>query len=193
MRLYPVGLVVEGRPVLVVGGGSVAARKVEGLLECGARVHVVAIRVDDEVRASGATFEERPYRAGDVTGYRLVVTATDDPAVNAAVAADAEAAGVWVNAADDPANCTFTLPAVLRRGPVTVAVATGGASPALSAWLRDRIAADIGPEYAMLAEMLAEARAEDRDRDWRNILDSGILEDIKAGRIAEARERLQSW
>ena len=193
MRLYPVGLVVEGRPVLVVGGGSVAARKVEGLLECGARVHVIAPRIDDEVRASGATFEERPYRPGDVAGYRLVVTATDDPSVNAAVADDAEASRIWVNAADDPANCTFTLPAVLRRGPVTVAVATGGTSPALAAWLRDRIAADIGPEYAMLAEMLAEARAEDRDRDWRNILDSGILEDIKAGRIAEARERLQSW
>ena len=193
MRLYPVGLRLEGRPVLVVGGGTVAARKVEGLLECGARVHVVAPEIVDDIRSSAATFEERPYRPGDVAGFRLVVTATDDPAVNAAVSADAESSGVWVNAADDPANCSFTLPAVLRRGDVTVAVATGGASPALSAWLRDRIAADVGPEYAMLAEMLAEARAENPDRDWRKLLDSGILEDIKAGRIAEARERLQSW
>jgi siroheme synthase-like protein len=121
-----------------------------------------------------------------------VIAATDDPAVNRQVHDDADAAGVWVNAADDPANCTFTLPAVLRRGSVTVSVATGGASPALAAWLRDRLAgSEVGPEYEVLADLLAEARAAGPRGDWRNILDSGILDDIRAGRIAEARERLQ--
>jgi precorrin-2 dehydrogenase/sirohydrochlorin ferrochelatase len=189
--LYPVGLVVAGRRVLVVGGGTVAADKIRNLVACGADVHVVATQVGDDVRALGVAVEERPYRPGEAADYRLVVAATDDPAVNRAVHDDADAAGVWVNAADDPANCTFTLPAVLRRGPVTVAVATGGRSPALAGWLRDRLLADIGPEYEVLADLLAEARARGPRDDWRNILDSGILDDIRAGRIAEARERLQ--
>jgi precorrin-2 dehydrogenase/sirohydrochlorin ferrochelatase len=189
--LYPVGLVVAGRRVLVVGGGTVAADKIRNLVACRADVHVVATRVGDDVRALGVAVEERPYRPGEAADYRLVVAATDDPAVNRAVHDDADAAGVWVNAADDPANCTFTLPAVLRRGPVTVAVATGGRSPALAGWLRDRLVADIGPEYEVLADLLAEARARGPRDDWRNILDSGILDDIRAGRIAEARERLQ--
>lgn len=195
--LYPVGLVVAGRRVLVVGGGRVAAEKIRNLVACGADVHVVATTVGDDVRTLGVTIEERAYRRGEAADYRLVVAATDDHDVNRAVHDDAEAAGVWVNAADDPDNCTFTLPAVLRRGPVTVAVATGGHSPALAGWLRDRLAGEVGPEYEVLAEVLAEARASgatagwSRD-DWRNILDSGILDHIKAGRIAEARERLRN-
>lgn len=194
--LYPVGLVVAGRPVLVVGGGRVAAEKIRNLVACGADVRVVATAVADEVRALGVDVEERPYRGGEAGDYRLVVAATDDPEVNRAVRDDADAAGVWVNAADDPENCTFTLPAVLRRGPVTVTVATGGHSPALAAWLRDRLAGEVGPEYEVLAALLAEARAATSGvrrspDDWRNILDSGILDDIRAGRIAEARERLQ--
>jgi siroheme synthase-like protein len=193
--LYPVGLIVAGRRVLVVGGGKVAADKVRNLVACDAEVTVVAPDVDDEIASlDGVTVEQRPYRPGEAAdnGYRLVIAATDDAAVNRRVHDDAEAAGVWVNAADDPANCTFTLPAVLRRGRVTVGVATGGSSPALAAWLRDRIAAtEVGPEYEVLADLLAEARALEPRRDWRNILDSGILDDIRAGRIAEARERLQ--
>jgi siroheme synthase-like protein len=193
--LYPVGLIVAGRRVLVVGGGKVAADKVRNLVACGADVHVVAPRVDDAITAiEGVTVEQRAYRPGEAAGdgYRLVIAATDDPAVNRQVHDDADAAGVWVNAADDPANCTFTLPAVLRRGSVTVSVATGGASPALAAWLRDRLAgSEVGPEYEVLADLLAEARAAGPRGDWRNILDSGILDDIRAGRIAEARERLQ--
>jgi precorrin-2 dehydrogenase/sirohydrochlorin ferrochelatase len=192
--LYPVGLIVAGRRVLVVGGGKVAAEKVRNLAACGAAVTVVAPDVDDAISSLDAvTVEQRAYEPGDAAnGYRLVIAATDDAAVNRQVHDDADGAGVWVNAADDPANCTFTLPAVLRRGKVTVGVATGGSSPALAGWLRDRIATtEVGPEYEVLADLLAEARAREPRRDWRNILDSGILDDIRAGRIAEARERLQ--
>jgi precorrin-2 dehydrogenase/sirohydrochlorin ferrochelatase len=192
--LYPVGLIVAGRRVLVVGGGRVAAEKVRNLAACGAAVTVVAPDVDDAISSLDAvTVEQRAYEPGDAAnGYRLVIAATDDAAVNRQVHDDADGAGVWVNAADDPANCTFTLPAVLRRGKVTVGVATGGSSPALAGWLRDRIATtEVGPEYEVLADLLAEARAREPHRDWRNILDSGILDDIRAGRIAEARERLQ--
>lgn len=199
--LYPVGLVVAGRPVLVVGGGRVAARKAAGLAWCRARVHVVASEVGDEIRRlEGVTWEERPYERGEAGRYRLVIAATDDPDVNAAVFADAEAAGVWVNAADDPAHCTAVLPAVLRRGPITVAVATGGESPGLAAWLRDRLAEVVGPEYEDLLALVGELRralqgsgTPTDSLDWQSVLDSGILEMIRAGRMNEARERLRSW
>lgn len=198
---YPVSLLVEGRPVLVVGGGRVASRKVEGLRTCGAAVHVLAATVSDEIKAmADVTWEERDYRPGDVSGYRLVFTATDAADVNRAVHDDAEAEGIWVNSADDPDNCTFTLPSVVRRGPITVAVSTGGTSPALAAWLRRKFDDELGPEYEVLLGLLAERRealqTEGRateDADWQRALDSEILEMIKVGRVAEARERLQSW
>lgn len=197
--LYPVNLRIKGRRCLVVGGGPVAARKAQGLLAAGAVVSVVATAVGPAVRALGVTWEERPYAAGDCHGYRLVLTATDDVAVNAAVAAEAESAGIWVNSADDPDNCTFILPALHRQGDVVVSVGTGGASPALAGWLRDRIAAEVGPEFAALASLLSDAREAIRAAgrsteglDWKRALDSGMLDLIRAGRITEARERLET-
>jgi precorrin-2 dehydrogenase/sirohydrochlorin ferrochelatase len=197
--VYPVNLVLDGRRVLVVGGGRIAARKIEGLLACGADVHVVATRVAEAVRALGVPVEERPYARGEVAGYRLALAATDDPAVNAAVYADGEAAGVWVNSADDPLSCSFTLPGVVRRGALTVAVSTGGHSPALSAWLRAKLEAELGPEYAVLLELLAAERealkAQGRSTeglDWQKALQSDMLTLIKTGKVTEARERLQA-
>ena len=198
--LYPVNLVVAGRRCLVVGGGPVAARKAGGLAACGAEVHLVARRVGPEVRAlTGVQWEERPYVAGEVAGYRLAVTATGDPAVDASVSRDGEAAGVWVNSADDPANCSFTLPAVVRRGPVVVTVSTGGHSPALAVWLKERLAADVGPEYEVLAGLLSAERDAVRARgrstediDWRSALDSDMLDLIRSGHLQQAKERLQA-
>ena len=198
--LYPVNLVVAGRRCLVVGGGRVAARKAEGLAACGAVVHVVATRVGAEVRAvAGVTWEERPYVRGEVEGYRLAVTATGAPDVDAGVFADGEAAGVWVNSADDPANCSFTLPAVVRRGPVVLTVSTGGHSPALAVWLKERLGAEIGPEYEVLADLLSQQRdavqAEGRSTesiDWRKALDSDMLDLIRSGHVQQAKERLQA-
>lgn len=159
--LFPVGLVVAGRPCLVVGGGPVAARKAAGLAACGAAVTVVAPAVVPAVDGlDGVRVERRPYRRGEAAAYRLVVTATGDRAVDQAVFDDAEAAGVWANSADDPDRCSFTLPAVARRGAVTVAVATGGASPALAAWLRDRLAAALPDGLDAIVAALADARAE---------------------------------
>ena len=196
---YPVDLVLAGRRCLVVGGGRVAARKVEGLLACDAVVHVVAPEVVDAIRASGATWDARPYRRGEVAGYRLAVAATGDPEVDGAVYEDAEAAGVWLNAADDPAHCSFTLPAVLRRGPLVVTVSTSGKSPALAAWLRSRLAEEIGPEYEVLLDLVADERAAVRaggrateSVDWRSALDSDMLDLIRKGHVARARERLQA-
>ena len=196
---YPVNLLVAGRRVLVVGGGAVAAEKVRGLLAAGAVVHLVATEVRDEVRALDLTWEERPYLRGEVAGYRLAVACTDDPAANQAVFDDGEAAGVWVNAADDPARCSYTLPARLDRGRLLVTVSTAGHSPALASWLRDQLAGQLGPEYDTLIDLLAEARADlvaagrpTLGADWRSALDSGMLDLVRAGRLDEARELLHA-
>jgi precorrin-2 dehydrogenase len=158
---YPIMLDLTGVRVLVVGGGAIALRKMEGLLKAGADVTVVAPAVADDIRRSAARIVDRAYESSDLEGVRLVITATDDPAVNATVAADATARGIWVNSADDPANCTFTLPAVARDGAVTVAIGTGGASPALASHLRSELEAwlhEIGAADA--ATTLAGQRAE---------------------------------
>jgi siroheme synthase-like protein len=158
---YPIVLDLTGVSVLVVGGGQIAARKAAGLLAAGARLTVVAPEVEPDLAAAAAVLHERPYRSVDITGHQLVLTATDDPAVNAQVAIDAGHAGVWVNSADDPENCSFILPAVARRGSVVVAVGTDGSSPALARHLRDRIAAEVlTPNVEAAAGELARQRAE---------------------------------
>lgn len=194
---YPVNLLLRGRPVLVVGGGAVAASKVEGLLAAEAVVHVVSLEVRAEVRALPVTWEERAYERGEVAGYRLAIACTDDPEVNRAVYDDGEAANVWVNAADDPVSCSYTLPARTQRGPLLVTVSTSGHSPALSGWLRDQLAEQLGPEHDALLDLLATARTElaaagvrRPPADWRRALDSGMLEKIRSGQVAEAREVL---
>jgi precorrin-2 dehydrogenase/sirohydrochlorin ferrochelatase len=188
---YPVNLILDGKRCLVVGGGAVAARKVAGLLACGADVHVIATSPGPELR---------PYRPGDLDGYRLVIAATDDQATNSAIFSEAEAAGTWINSADDPASCTFTLPSIVRRGPIMVTVSTGGRSPALAKWIKSGIEAYLGPEYELLLEMLATAREEMRESgrsteevDWQSLLDSDMLDLIRAGHASQARERLKSW
>jgi len=198
--LYPVNLVVAGRRCLVVGGGRVAAQKATELAACGAEVHVVAPRIDAGTAAvDGVVCHTRTYEAGEVSGYRLAIAATDDPAVNRQVFLDGEAAGVWVNSADDPANCAFTLPSRVRRGDLLVTFSTGGRSPALATWLRRRFSEEIGPEYLTLMDLLAEERARLRREgvpteglDWQGALDSGMLELVREGRLAEAKERLQA-
>jgi siroheme synthase-like protein len=201
--LYPVNLVVAGRPCLVVGGGRVAVTKVTALMDAGARVTVVAPEVDArlaEVEGRGAlTVLRRPYRRGEAADFRFVVAATGDPAVNQQVYDDGEAAGVWVNSADDPERCSAILPARVRQGRLTVTVSTGGHSPAVASWLRDRLAAELGPEYDQLIGLLAQARHEVQAQglatesfDWKRALDSGILDLLRAGRPEEAKERLRA-
>ena len=196
---YPVNLVLRGRSVLVVGGGPVATSKVRGLLDGGAdTITVVAPAVSDELRGMPVAIEERAYRSPEAAEHRLVVAATDDPTVNHQVFLDADAAGVWVNSADDPANCTFTLPARVRRGSLLVTIATGGHSPALASWLRGRFEAEFGPEYDALLELLSAERERIRAAGgsteglhWQEALDSGLLDLLRSKRTAEAREVLR--
>jgi siroheme synthase-like protein len=197
--LYPVNLVMAGRPCLVVGGGRVALTKVRGLADAGARVTVVAPDVVPEVASLADVVERRPYRAGEAAAYRFVIAATGDPQVNQQVYDDGEAAGVWVNSADDPQRCSAILPARVRQGRLTLTVSTGGHSPAVAAWVRERLAREYGPEYDQLVGLLSEAREEVRAQglgtehlDWKQALDSGILELIRAGRLEDAKERLRA-
>ncbi|HTV11568.1 MAG TPA: bifunctional precorrin-2 dehydrogenase/sirohydrochlorin ferrochelatase [Acidimicrobiales bacterium] len=199
--VYPVTLLLSGRSCLVIGGGQVASRKAAALVAADADVHVVATEVGPEMRELEglASIEERPYRPGEVTGHWLAIAATGDPAVNQQVFDDGEEARVWVNSADDPQRCSFILPAIARRGPVTVAVSTSGYSPALASWLKSELEAQLGPEIAELAELLAQARAALQAQgrategiDWRPGLDWAMLELIRQGRRAEAKERIEA-
>ena len=207
--LYPVVLDMAGRSALVVGGGPVAARKVAALARSGAAVTVVAPAVCDAIEALAASGEaigpgtvsldRRTYRPGEAATFRLVVTATGVPAVDGAVAADAEAAGVWVNSADDAEHCTFLLPSVHLDGRVSIAVSTGGASPAMATWLRRRIGAAVGTDLGTLAVLLEEARlrlrAEGRATDsvdWQAVLDGELRDLVRNGEVDAARELLRN-
>jgi len=159
---YMVNLSVAGRSAVVVGGGEVARRKVEDLLAAEAGVTVVAPRACPRIVALA---EEkrirahwRPYRAEDLGDAFVVIAATDDARVNAAVFADATARSVLVNVVDCPALCTFTVPATVSRGDLTIGVATEGKCPALSGILREELEGRYGPEYGKLVDLFGELR-----------------------------------
>lgn len=196
---YAVNLDLTGERVLVVGGGGIASRKVAGLLRAGAAVTVVApsavaeLAEDPDVR-----WHRRPYRRGEAASYRLVITATDDPAVNAQVARDGRAANVFVNSADDPANCSFTLPAVVQRGDLQVAISTNGRSPAMSKWVRQQLEAQFTDVHAQLLDVLSEIRDEARELlgtselpGWETVIDDDLVAMVASGRHDEARARVR--
>ena len=149
--------------------------------------------------AGRVEWHARAFRPDDLDAAWLAITATGDPAVEPGRLRGGEERRVWVNSADDPANCSFTLMSVVRRGDIVVTIGTNGRSPALATFLRDHVATEMGPEYETLLELLAEAREAIRatgrsseDADWRAAFDSGILDLVRAGREAEARELLRS-
>lgn len=200
---YPVNLLLTGRRCVVVGAGRIAARKIEALLEAGADVHVVAPEVCDEVEAwsrDGAlTLTVRAFTDSDLDQAWLATAATSSPEVNRAVFDAGTARRVWVNAADDPEHCSLTLMSVVRQGDLVVTVGTGGRSPALASYLKDHVRTEMGPEWATLLDLLSEARealrstgASSEDVDWRGALDSGMLDLIRDGRTADAKELLQT-
>ena len=198
--LYPVNLELRDQPVLVVGGGAVAARKVTGLLDAHAIVTVVAPHAVAELRDHPSLrWHQREYQRGEAASYRVVITATGVPEVDAQVARDARATGVPVNSADDPVNCSFTLPAIVRKGDIQVTVSTAGRSPALAAYLKERIDALLDDSLVEVLELLAEAReklqAEGVPTEvpgWRRALTSGLPELVAQGRLDDARALLQA-
>jgi len=143
MALFPIFLKLTGRPCTVIGGGNLAESKIESLLTANARVTVIApeanTRISALAEAGDVTLLAREYKQGDLAGQFLAVAATDNPAVNRAVFAEAEASGVLINSVDDPPFCDFYFPSVVRRGDLQIAISTAGASPALAQRLRKEI------------------------------------------------------
>ena len=159
---YFVCLRLAGRRCLVVGGGPVAVEKVEGLLACGAAVTVVAPSaeraLEDLAAESSIEWKRREYQTQDLDGAFVVVAATDDTQAQVRISRDADVHAVPCNVADVPPLCSFILPAVVRSGPVAIAVSTSGASPALAQRMRDEIGREFGEPYARLAVLLNEVR-----------------------------------
>ena len=197
---YPVNLTLAGAGVLVVGGGHVAHRKVSGLLASGARVTVVAPDICDELRTlAGVRLHEREYQRGEVASYRVAVSATGVRAVDEQVHRDAAASGIPVNVADVPELCTFTLPAVVRRGDLQIAVSTNGRSPAFASWLRSQLEQIIDARYGEALSVVAELRDEMHAAGnttevdgWHDAFDDGFLDLVADGRHLEAKELLRS-
>lgn len=201
-RYLPICLNLEGRPVLIVGGGGVASQKLRDFQECGAQITLVSPEISPEIWKAASKGRvrllQRRYEPGDAGGAFLVAVATDDPDANAAVYAEASAAGQLVNVCDDPAHCTYIFASRIERGPLTVSIFTHGASPALARRVRRELEAWLGPEYAELAELLSELRPQvmalegltqpDRQRIFERIVYSEALLLIREGRAAEARE-----
>ena len=181
---FPVNLNLHGRPVLVVGGGRIAYRKVEQLLMADAEVTVLSPMFVDEFHSLPVTLVQREYESGDIDAFRLVITATGNTPVNQQIFDECEAKGIWINSADDPDRCAFTLPAALRRGDLMVTVSTGGASPALASWLRSHLELSIVPEFEEVVSRLAIERARihaqgesTENVQWQPII-AGVMADL---------------
>jgi precorrin-2 dehydrogenase / sirohydrochlorin ferrochelatase len=160
---YIACLKLSGRRCLVVGGGEIGLEKVEGLLACDAAVTVIAPIVEpalaDHAREGSIRWEQRPYAgADDLEGAFLAIAATDDTDVNIAVYDDAERRAMLVNVVDVPPLCNFILPAIVRSGPLAIAISTAGASPALAKRMKSEIEGQFGEPYARLAVLLNEVR-----------------------------------
>lgn len=197
---YPVFVDLAGRRALVVGGGTVASRKVAGLLRAGAQVTVVApVAVTEIAEDPDVRWHEREYRRGEVASYSIAITATDDPAVNRQVARDANAANVWVNSADDPSNCTFILPSVVQRGELQIATSTNGRSPAMARWVRRRLESMFTDVHATALDVVADVRADVRAAygtseidGWDTVIDDEFFGLVAAGELDAARDHLRA-
>jgi len=204
MDFLPIFLDVRGEPCLVVGGGEVAARKCALLLRAGARVTVLAPELsaafDADLAAARIAHRAARFRDEDLDGTAVAIAATNDDAVNRAVAAAARARRIPVNVVDQPALCSFILPSIIERAPLTVAVSSGGASPVLARLLRARLESLIPAGYGRLAALAgvfrdrvkARFKPPERRRFWERVLQGPIAELVFGGRDAEARTALQA-
>ena len=203
--MYPVNLEITEKLCVVVGGGRVAERKVSGLLSEGAQVRIISPRLTEQLvqLADDKKIQwiERGYRTGDLAGAFLVFAATDSAGVQEKVLLDANAAGQLVNVIDQPAHCTFQVPASVRRGELTLTVSTHGKSPAVAAMIRQQMEDQYGVEYAVLLNMMSSLReylfmhkesCEERKILFKNILDEDIVLWIKTGQWDRLRHHLHS-
>ncbi len=204
MRMYPMALKVAGRRCVVIGGGAIAARKAASLLDAGAHVSVISPELcpilEERAARSEISAERRAFQPGDLDGALVAIAATNNRAVNEAIAAEARAKGVLLNVVDVPDLCDFFVPASIHHGDLEVTVSTGGAFPALAKRMRMALERQFGPEYglylALLEEIRSEIKAQAESRPLRNQIEEALL-DVPAllllaeGRHAEAERLLR--
>jgi len=204
MKYYPIYLDLKKRLVLLVGAGPVALQKIDGLLASGARVRVAAPEAAPEIERLAAQgrieWRRREYATADLEGVRLVIAATDDPALQRRIASEARELNLWVNVVDVPPLCDFIAPAVVRQGDVQIAVSTGGAAPALAKFIRKKLEPMIGPEYAELVRIVEPLRGailklpkERRQALWERVASQPFLDQIKNEGVEKAEARLKEW
>ncbi len=186
---YPIFMNIGGKKCVVAGGGEVALRKVKTLLEHGASVKVISPDLCPELGQLAESGEisvlQRSYRAGDLQDAVIAIAATDDSSTNLEVVKEAQRKAVLVNVVDDAESSDFIVPSCMRRGDVTIAISTAGRSPALARKIRTRLEKDFGDEYASLALLIDEVRAEVKRQGievdgnaWQEALDLDLLSDL---------------
>lgn len=211
MRYYPVFLDIANKPVVVIGGGTVAQQKVEGLVDAGAQVTIVSPDLNprlEELREQSAVMHiRRTYEPGDLEGYELAFVATDDRSENEKVWQEGRERHIWVNAVDDIPNCDFIMPGIVRKGELIVAISTSGTSPAMARKAREDIEGFLTDEDAAMLDLAAEVRRELRAKEiiilpsckhcqrngndvWNAALDGDVKRLLKEGKRDEAKERL---
>ncbi len=201
MAYYPIFVELQDIPCVVIGGGPEAQRKVEGLLGAGAKVTVVSPELTRPLQKMLADGEidciQREYQEGDIDPFHIVMVATDDGKVNNEISAEGRRKRIWVNAADDIPNCDFILPSVIRRGAITIAASTGGASPALARRLREELEAYLTEEMPALADLMKEVRSDLRARSitpdaevWQKAIDEDLRVLLAQRKYRQAKTRL---
>ena len=203
--MYPVGLDIADKLCVVVGGGHVAARKVGGILAANGRVRIVSpvltTRLDALVGRRGVEWRQKVFEAEDLTGAFLVFAATDNPEAQAAIVAAARASNLLVNVADCPELCDFQIPAVLRRGDLSISIATNGKTPAVAAMVRRRLEGLIGQEYGLLTTLVGALRdeiiqqatsEEEKKKLFQKILEDDIVLWLRERQWHRVQQRLEN-
>jgi uroporphyrin-III C-methyltransferase / precorrin-2 dehydrogenase / sirohydrochlorin ferrochelatase len=204
MDYLPIFLKLKHQPCLIVGAGEVAARKLDLLLKAGSHVTVVAPHISNTIRALQPTYPiqilQQDFSPELLAGYKLVVAATNNEAVNQQVAASANAQGILVNVVDQPALCSFIFPAIIDRSPIVAAVSSGGAAPVLARLLRAKIETVISPAYGQLATLANQFRSDvkkqfktsgQRKAFWEQVFQGNVAEQVFAGNLPAATTQLQ--
>jgi precorrin-2 dehydrogenase/sirohydrochlorin ferrochelatase len=198
LKYYPVFLDIRNKKCVIVGGGEVAARKAERLLDCGAKVFIISPQLTPEL----AALKEKDiishiateYTGDLINGAALVIGATDDEKTNAAISFDVRNKGIPVNIVDDPQKCDFILPSLVQRGDLAITIGTGGKSPALARHMREELESKYGKEYEIFLNILGNLRVkmvknEGIGRDWfESLLAAGILDSIKEKNVEKVKK-----
>ena len=205
MPYYPIFLDLRDKNVLVVGGGKVAERKILNLLKYGCRIHVVSPELTSQLEklVANKKIQHIPQQSLNqaMSEAFMVIAATDDPVVNARIASRAKEQGLLVNAVDQPRDCNFIMPSVVKSGDLQIAISTGGKSPALAKKIRKELQTLFGSEYGSLVKLLGILRTEvlaqgdtssENKPFFESVVNSDLLELIRKGDIDGIRARLKS-